>query len=113
MLFPNPDNPLGLCTVAMAHLIGWFKEYGWVMNHDYDPSGCLPPSPRASLRFGEALAKARTLRQKKVVRKAHAFLKRAYVTENTFDTRARLNRSWMAGANLEPVLHYLVGKKLA
>lgn len=68
--------------------------------------------PRHEPRSGSG-KQARTLHQKKVVRKAHAFLKRAYVTENTFDTRARLNRSWMAGANLEPVLHYLVGKKLA
>lgn len=57
--------------------------------------------------FGVALAKVRSKHQKRNYRKAMAFLRGARKTENKLDLRTRVNRAWMAGANLQPVIDFL------
>ena len=68
------------------------------------------PICKPSLRFGEALAGCRTLHAKRIVRKANKFLRSAKGSGATFNTSSRLNRAWIAGANLQPVLDFLAGK---
>ena len=68
------------------------------------------PISKPFLRFGDALAGCRTLHAKRIVRKANKFLRSAKGSGATFNTSSRLNRAWIAGANLQPVLDFLAGK---
>ena len=71
---------------------------------------CYVYSPAACLRFGVALAKCRTLHAKRIQRRAKAFLRSARATTSKFDMRPRVNRAWVNGAKLQPVLDFLAGK---
>ena len=68
---------------------------------DLKSSQSYPPG------FGRALARVRTKHLKRNFRKAMIFLRGARKTENQLDIRARINRAWIAGANLQPVIDYL------
>ena len=57
--------------------------------------------------FGVALAKVRSKHAKRNFNSAVKFLKAARKTANDFDRRPRINRAWMAGANLQPVFDFL------
>ena len=58
-------------------------------------------------RFGNALAKTRTKFQKRIRRRAYKFLKEARKDSGDYDSRPRVNRAWLAGADLQPILNYL------
>ena len=61
-------------------------------------------------RFGEALSKSRSLHAKRNLRRAKRFVRDARRSTRNFDLRPRVNRAWIAGANLQPVLNFLAGK---
>lgn len=62
-------------------------------------------------KFGEALSKVRSKYQKKHHREAMAWLRQARRCERDYDRRPRLNRAWVTGANLQPVLDFLSAKQ--
>ena len=62
-------------------------------------------------KFGQALAKVRSKHQKRNHRKAMAWLRRARKSEQDYDRRPRINKAWVAGANLQPVLDFLSAKQ--
>lgn len=72
--------------------------------------GVFESSPANPDSFGVALAKTRTKFQKRMHRTAFKFLKKARSSENNFDFRPRVNRAWMTGANLQPVIDFLSKK---
>lgn len=57
--------------------------------------------------FGVALAKVRTKFAKRHRRQAMSFLRQARMSDREFDCRPRINRAWIAGADLQPVLDFL------
>ena len=59
------------------------------------------------LRFGKALAKIRSKHRRQVRKAARQFLKEAVATENSLDTRVKINGHWLKHANLTPVLQFL------
>ena len=59
------------------------------------------------LRFGVALARTRTKFQRRTVRKAYQFLKKARKTSHDYDYRPRTNRAWIQSAGLQEVLDFL------
>ena len=61
-------------------------------------------------RFGTALAKVRTKYGKSIRRRAMKFLREAKKSRRTnhYNMSSRVNRAWMAGANLQPVLDFMV-----
>ena len=61
-------------------------------------------------RFGTALAKVRTKYGKSIRRRALKFLREAKKSRNSnqYNKSSRVNRAWMAGANLQPVLDFMV-----
>lgn len=61
----------------------------------------------AVLRFGIALSKRRTLHERRHAREARKFLKEARASTRKLDQRPRLNKAWVHGANLDPVMTYL------
>ena len=68
------------------------------------------PHTKPSHRFGVAMSKIRSMHRKKVIRQAKKFLRSARACDGTFNGSVRLNRAWIAGANLKPVLDFLAGK---
>lgn len=60
-------------------------------------------------RFGVALAKVRTRFHKSIRRRAFKALKDARKNRHVsnYNTSSRVNRAWMAGANLQPILDFL------
>ena len=63
-----------------------------------------------SLRFGVALAKVRTKFEKKIRRKAFVFLRKALKCKEQYNTKKRINRAWVAGADLQPVFDFLTSQ---
>ncbi len=59
------------------------------------------------IRFGTALARTRTKFLKKHRAKAIKFLRDAKKSRCECDARPRVNRAWIAGADLQPVLDFL------
>ena len=59
------------------------------------------------LRFGKALAKIRSKHRRQVRKAARQFLKEAVATENSLDTRVKINGQGLKHANLTPVLQFL------
>ncbi|CAK9092925.1 Uncharacterized protein SCF082_LOCUS43721 [Durusdinium trenchii] len=57
--------------------------------------------------FGIALSKCRTLHERRHAREARKFLKEARASTRKLDQRPRLNKAWVHGANLDPVMTYL------
>ena len=62
------------------------------------------------IRFGTALAKTRTKFQKKLRRKAYSFLRDALRNPGELNNGSRVNRAWIAGADLQPIVDYLASK---
>ena len=59
------------------------------------------------LRFGVALARTRTKFQRRTVRKAYRFLKKARKTSHDYDYRPRTDRAWIQSDGLQEVLDFL------
>lgn len=62
------------------------------------------------IRFGTALAKTRTKFQKKLRRRAYSFLRDALRNPGELNSGSRVNRAWIAGADLQPIVDYLASK---
>ncbi|CAK8999286.1 Putative rhamnose biosynthetic enzyme 1 [Durusdinium trenchii] len=67
----------------------------------------LKKSQHYPLKFGKALAKIRSKHRRQVRKAARQFLKEAVATENSLDTRVKINGHWLKHANLTPVLQFL------
>ena len=61
-------------------------------------------------RFGTALAKVRTKYGKAIRRRAMKCLREAKKSRNSnqYNKSSRVNRAWMAGANLQPVIDFMI-----
>lgn len=59
------------------------------------------------MRFGVALAKVRSKCRKAHIQAARKFLRRARKHPEPVDSRHRINKMWMDGADLKPVFNYL------
>lgn len=83
------------------------KESVWVSN----PAKTFPGYDRSLLlRFGVAVAKVRTKFEKKIRRKAFVFLRKALKCKEQYNTKQRINRAWVAGADLQPVFDFLTSQ---
>jgi len=60
--------------------------------------------------FADALSKCRTLHARRNLKRAMKFVRTAMKTENKYNMRARKNRAWVAGGNLQPIFDYLTSK---
>lgn len=58
------------------------------------------------MRFGVALAKVRTKFRKDHVQAARKFLRHARKQSTPIDTRPRVNKMWLDGADLKPIFQY-------
>jgi hypothetical protein len=74
------------------------------------PWDSWPYAPFLLLRFGVALAKVRTKFEKKIRRKAFVFLRKALKCKEQYNTKQRINRAWVAGADLQPVFDFLTSQ---
>lgn len=64
-------------------------------------------SPTQPPRFGVAVSSVRTKFQKKIQRRAREFLRNARKSDSQYDLRPRVNRAWLAGADLQSVFNFL------
>jgi hypothetical protein len=58
-------------------------------------------------RFGEALSRSRSDFLLRHRRAAKRHLKDSQKTVNKLDTRPRINRAWVTGADLQPIFEFL------
>lgn len=110
----------GIGPFCFAGYLGYpfcsFKLFwgDWFLVDSSCSSKCQPAfSPSAGLpsqRFGVAISKCRSLHKKRLERKARKFIKESRETKNGFNMKSRVNRAWIAGANLQPVLDYLAAR---
>lgn len=104
----------GIQKAKQCFLNFWCFEFGRDVPKDFLLLPFAPSCPSLcsglSARFGQALSKARALHAKRNVRRARRFIRQARNTTNQFNLRPRVNRAWVAGANLQPVLDFLASK---
>ena len=104
---------LSLCIYLSIYLSICLSIYLSIYIYRHLRVGCRG-SPQATrqpnvshLRFGKALAKIRSKHRRQVRKAARQFLKEAVATENSLDTRVKINGHWLKHANLTPVLQFL------
>ena len=56
------------------------------------------------------MAKTRTKFQKKLRRRAYSFLRDALRNPGELNNGSRVNRAWIAEADLQPIVEYLASK---
>lgn len=93
-----PDQLLGFCLAVLFRFIQiQFKrtKIPWLVSRD------------PALRFGVALAKARTANQDVVKRDAFRFLRAAKKSSNAFSSSPRANKTWVDALKLGSVVEFL------